>query len=152
MDQLAALMARRGLTAGDADALLFVSVEGAPLHYSNWRRRLWAPATATAGLSGLRFHDLRSLAATALVALGVNVKTAQTRLGHANPQTTLKLYARATIEADRSASDMVGEQFRPRDGRGMDGPPAQKRRPPKGRLTSAFVVGAAGLEPTTSAV
>ena len=78
LDELAALLARRGLTAADGDALLFVSPDGAPLHYTNWRRRKWVPACETAKLKGLRFHDLRSLAATALVASGADVKTAQT--------------------------------------------------------------------------
>lgn len=67
----------------------------------------------------LRFHDLRSLNATALVEAGVSVKTAQARLGYANPQMTLGLYARATADAERKAADTVGAVFRPRDGRAM---------------------------------
>lgn len=35
---------------------------------------------------------------------------AQTRLGHANPRTTLAIYA----QADREAAKWVGERFRPR--------------------------------------
>jgi integrase len=116
---LAALMARRELTAADPSALLFVTVAGAPLHYSNWRRRTWAPACERAGLAGLRFHDLRSLATTALIAAGVDVKTAQARMGHSSPQVTLAIYARATEAGDRDAADRVGELFRPRDGRGI---------------------------------
>jgi integrase len=42
-----------------------------------------------AGLRGLRFHDLRHTAGTALVAGGIDVKTAQLRLGHASPVTAL---------------------------------------------------------------
>jgi len=80
----------------------------------NWRRRTWATVSEKAKLEGLRFHDLRSLAATALVAAGVDVKTAQTRLGHSSPQVTLALYARATAEADRNAANLDGERFRPR--------------------------------------
>jgi hypothetical protein len=56
---------------------------------------------------------------TALIAEGVAVKTAQTRLGHSSPQVTLAIYARATFEGDRLAADKVGERFRPRDARGM---------------------------------
>ncbi len=113
LDELAALLARRGLTAADGDALLFVSPDGAPLHYTNWRRRKWVPACETAKLKGLRFHDLRSLAATALVASGADVKTAQTRLGHSSSRMTLDLYARATGKADRTAADKVGTFLRP---------------------------------------
>ena len=37
VDQLAALLARRGLTAADADALVFVDPRGLPLNYVGWR-------------------------------------------------------------------------------------------------------------------
>jgi integrase len=115
VDKLAALMARRRITAAAPGALLFVSETGTPLHYSNWRRRTWLPATSEAGLEGLRFHDLRSLATTALIAAGVDVKTTQTRMGHSSPQVTLALYARASTVADRAAADAVGAVFAPRN-------------------------------------
>ena len=78
LEDLAALLSRRGLTAADGDALVFVSPDGAPLDYTNWRRRTWLPACKAAGLAGLRFHDLRSLAATALVASGADIETRRT--------------------------------------------------------------------------
>lgn len=114
LEDLAALLSRRGLTAADGDALVFVSPDGAPLDYTNWRRRTWLPACKAAGLAGLRFHDLRSLAATALVASGADIKTAETRLGHSSSRMTLDLYARATGEADRTAADAVGAFLRPK--------------------------------------
>ncbi|MGP8065198.1 MAG: tyrosine-type recombinase/integrase [Acidimicrobiales bacterium] len=113
LDELAALLNRRGLTAADGDKLVFVSPDGAPLHYTNWRRRTWVPGCEEAGLAGLRFHDLRSVAATALVASGVDVKTAQTRLGHSSSRMTLDLHARATGKADQIAADKVGTYLRP---------------------------------------
>ena len=111
-EDLAALLARRGLTAAEGAALVFVSEEGQPFHYSNWRQRRWLPACKVAGLPGLRFHDLRSMAATALVATGVDVKTAQVRLGHSSPTVTLGIYARATAEGDRAAAEAVGHYFK----------------------------------------
>lgn len=120
IEDLAALLARHGLDGGDPSALVFQATGGAPLHYSNWRQRVWLPATLAAGVAGLRFHDLRSNAATALVATGVDVKTAQTRLGHSSPMMTLGVYARATAEADRRAADAIGRRFRPRDARAME--------------------------------
>ncbi len=96
-----------------ADTLLFNSPGGAALHYTNWRRRVWNPACERAGVPGLRFHDLRSLAATTLIAAGVDVKTAQSRLGHSSSKVTLDLYARATVDADRQAAVVVGELLRP---------------------------------------
>jgi integrase len=106
-------LADRGLTGADVDSPVFVGPDGSQLNYSNWRQRVWLPATKAAGLSGLRFHDLRHTAGTALVAQGVDIKTAQVRLGHANPLTTLRVYAQATPQADRDAAQRVGDLFRP---------------------------------------
>jgi integrase len=125
MAMLAEVLAARGVTASDSDAYLFVSPDGTRLHYSNWRTRVWLRSRTAAGFPELNFHDLKHTAGTALLDEGVNIKTAQTRLGHANPRTTLAVYAQATIRGDRDAADRLGERFRPRDGRGMD------RRPGK---------------------
>jgi len=128
VEELAALLMRRGLTAADQSAFVFVGEGGQHLDYTNWRRRVWVPSCEKAKLPGLRFHDLRSLAATALVAAGVDVKTAQTRLGHSSPQMTLGIYARATVDADRKAADAVGERFHPRDKRAMTGAEQERNR------------------------
>jgi len=39
----------------DSDALVFVSPEGGPLRYANWRNRVWSPAREAAGLPNLGF-------------------------------------------------------------------------------------------------
>jgi len=46
-----------------------------------------------------------------LLANGVDVKTVQTRLGHANPSITLGWYAHAIPENDHDAADMFGSLF-----------------------------------------
>jgi hypothetical protein len=101
-------LAARGLTGADADMLMFQAPGGGPLRYSNRPRRVWHPACVAPGLGefvegrerrqyvGLGFHDLRRGNATALVAEGVDLKTAQARLGNSNPRLTLGLYAPAT--------------------------------------------------------
>jgi integrase len=111
MEQLAAHLRRRGVTGADPTAFVFVSAAGGPLDYAHWRQRVWLPATGAAGLSGLTFHDLRRANATGLVAEGVDVKTAQTRLGHADPRLTLAIYAHASGEADRAAAARIGARF-----------------------------------------
>lgn len=116
-EMLADHLARRSFTGGDPDALLFTSPRGEPLHYSNWRRNCWIPARKAAGLGEFTFHDIKHTAATLLVEEGVDVKTAQSRLGHANPQTTLRIYAQVTDRADRVAADKIGERLRPSPGR-----------------------------------
>ena len=113
MAMMAELLAVRGVTATTGDALVYVSPDGAQLHYSNWRRRVWLPARIAAGVPRLNFHDLKHTAGTALLDEGVSIKTAQARLGHANPRTTLAVYAQSTAEADRDAAKRLGERFRP---------------------------------------
>ena len=120
MSMLAAVLAEQSVSVSTPDALVFVSPDGSRLHYSNWRRRVWLPARVAAGLPELNFHDLKHTAGTALLEEGVNIKTAQERLGHANPRTTLAVYAQATKEADREAAERLGQRFRPRVGRGMN--------------------------------
>ena len=113
MELVVAHLARRPPDQAGPNALLFLTTEGEGLDYSHWRHRVWIPATKAAGLFGLQFHDLRRTAATALVQEHVDMKTAQVRLGHADPRTTLGLYAQATSKADQSAAYRLGERFRP---------------------------------------
>jgi integrase len=121
---LAQHLARRGLTGADAEELVFTAPSGGPIRYANWRSRVWLPACRAVGLDGLGFHDLRRANATALVRLGVDVKTAQQRLGHSDVRMTIGLYAQAESRADRAAADQLGEMFmaNPRDSRGMRSP------------------------------
>jgi integrase len=42
---------------------------------------------------------------------GVDIKTAQTRLGHSDPRLTLAIYVQATTEGDRSAAEKLGNEF-----------------------------------------
>jgi integrase len=112
-------LARRGLTGADSDALVFVARRGGPLNYSHWRQRVWNEACDRAGLAGLTFHDLRRCNGTAMVADGVDLKTAQTRLGHSDPRLTLAVYAQATTEADERAAERLAVRFLPRDRRAM---------------------------------
>jgi len=64
-----------------------------------------------AGVPAASFHDLRRTNATQLVASGVDIKTAQSRLGHADPRLTLALYAQAVGEGDRDAAARLDERF-----------------------------------------
>jgi integrase len=111
MEVLGAHIARRGLTTLDDDAFVFSASDGEHLDYSNWLHRIWYPARVRAGLEWLQFHDLRRANATGLVLEGVDMKTAQARLGHTDPRLTLAIYAQATTEADRDAADRLGERF-----------------------------------------
>lgn len=93
----------------EVEEYVFTMPEGGPLDYAHWRMRYWIPATKAIGLPWLTFHDLRRANATAMVSAGIDLKTAQTRLGHSDPRLTLAVYAQATSTADRDAADRVGE-------------------------------------------
>ena len=58
-----------------------------------------------------RFHDLRHLSATELIAAGVDVRTVAGRLGHVDPTVTLRVYAHAAQERDRAAAELLGNRF-----------------------------------------
>lgn len=61
-----------------------------------------------AGLPGVRMHELRHTQATLLLGAGVDIKTVQTRLGHATSKVTLDMYAHALPANDREAAELMG--------------------------------------------
>jgi integrase len=69
-----------------------------------------------------------------MVLEGVDLKTAQTRLGHSDPRLTLAVYAQATNEGDRRAADLLGAAFsrRPRPARRPGRGLGQSRRGGRG--------------------
>lgn len=76
-------------------------------NFETWWRRF----REEAGFPGLRFHELRHTQATQLLANGVDVKTVQARLGHANASITLNWYAHALPENDEAAAKLIGGLF-----------------------------------------
>ena len=111
MGILAEHLRDRRLTPADSNELLFADAHGGPLSYSHWRQRVWLPACRAAGCEGAGFHDLRRANATGMVAEGVDVKTAQRRLGHADVRMTLDVYAEALETSDRRASEALAARF-----------------------------------------
>ena len=53
--------------------------------------------------------SLRTANATAMVGLGVDIKTAMTRAGHRNAKTTLQIYTTPTESNDRQAAQLLGD-------------------------------------------
>lgn len=83
--------------------LIFCSEVGTPLAHRNLLR--WFKAVLRrAGLpEQIRLHDLRHTAITEWIAAGSDVKAAQELAGHARPETTMRIYARARDDAKRAA-------------------------------------------------
>ena len=80
---------RNGLVGAGPSTLIFsTSKRHRPLHYSNWRARVWVPACEQAGLAGFGFDDLGRSNATILHDEGTVVKAAQERLRHKQSSTT----------------------------------------------------------------
>jgi integrase len=62
---------------------------------------------AAEGITGLGWHSFRHWTATTLLG-STDAKTVATRLGHANPNVTLSVYAHALEQRDRDAADLLG--------------------------------------------
>jgi integrase len=77
-----------------ADGLVFTAPLGGPLHYDNFRTRVFGPAVRNAGLADLNVtaHKLRHTAASLAIASGADVKVVQTMLGHKTATMTLDTY------------------------------------------------------------
>jgi integrase len=79
--------------SGETD-FVFASETGGPLHHRNIVRRGLEKAVESAKLPHLRWHDLRHLAASALIAESEgDVDHVSRVLGHGDASITLKVYA-----------------------------------------------------------
>lgn len=111
--ELSEHLKRNELVGADPSTLIFSTAnQHRPLHYSNWRNRVWVPACQQAGLAGLGFHDLRRNKATILHDEGTVAKVAQERLRHRHSSTTLDTYTRATRRRHREAAEAVSKRIR----------------------------------------
>lgn len=68
----------------------------------------FARVAASAGVPGLRFHDLRHTHATMLLSLGAYPKVIQERLGHSTIATTMDIYSHVAPTMQREAADIFG--------------------------------------------
>ena len=85
--------ARCELLPADADALIFGNRKGGYRRYRNFMRDSWIPAVEILNID-VRPHDLRATCASLLIDAGASVKDVQNHLGHADPVTTMAIYAR----------------------------------------------------------
>lgn len=77
----------------------YLSIDGTCSWFKEWQENH--------NIRKIRFHDLRHTHATILLYLGVDIKTISERLGHANIQTTLDIYADVLKELDIKASEAL---------------------------------------------
>jgi integrase len=91
-------------TASQADALVFTSSMGAPLRDGKFRRRVWRPALAEAGLSETHFHDLRHTGNTLTATAGASLRELMDRMGHSSPRAAL-IYLHGSDARQRATAD-----------------------------------------------
>jgi len=87
------------------------SPTGAPLRHGNFRRRVWLPALARAGVSGIHFHDLCHTGNLLTADAGANLRELMERMGHSTTRAAL-IYLHTTSERQRRIADGLGELAR----------------------------------------
>lgn len=86
--------------AEDAAALVFTNTAGQPLRRAGFRRSWWIPAVQSAGLDGLRFHDLRHTFVSLCAAAGIDLGEISKRAGHSSTAFTQDHYRHLYDHAD----------------------------------------------------
>jgi integrase len=94
--------------AHEADALVFTSPTGMPLRHNNFRRRIWLPTLAEAGLTELHFHDLRHTGNDLTAATGASLREMMDRMGHSSPRAAL-IYMHANDAPQRKIADSLNK-------------------------------------------
>jgi integrase len=87
--------------------LVFTAPKGGLLRVIAFRARIWRPATRTAGLDGLRIHDLRHTAVALWIAAGANPKEVAARAGHTSVSFTLDRYGHLYPESDAALRERL---------------------------------------------
>jgi integrase len=106
MDELTAHMAT--YVRDDAPtARIFTAPNGGLLSRTTFRSRIWAPATATAGLEGLTPHALRHTAVSLWIATGANPKQVAVRAGHTSVRTVYDVYGHLLPNSDDELVDRL---------------------------------------------
>lgn len=105
MDAVAADIDKERLEPGD---LVWTTACGSPLAEANFRARVWKPATAAAGLEGLRIHDLRHTCIALWSRSFASPRAAAKWAGHANPALVLTVYGGVFDDESVAVMDRLG--------------------------------------------
>lgn len=84
--------------------LIFPNKAGQPINHNNMTSRHFFPALKKAGISKIRFHDLRHTKVSLMIAHGENLKYIQTQMGHSSPMVTLNVYAHLMEKVNQEAA------------------------------------------------
>jgi len=89
--------------------LVFATGKGTPLDAQNIVNRFFKPLLKRAGLSPIRWHDLRHTYATLLLSRGTHPTYVQKSLGHASVQLTLDRYSHWMPSMGRNTAEGIDE-------------------------------------------
>lgn len=89
------------------NGLVFCTEIGTPINPPNLHRRSFRPILERAGVTRVRFHDLRHTCATLLLMEGTNPRVVQEQLGHSNIATTLGLYSHVLPSMKKQVADTM---------------------------------------------
>ncbi len=106
-----ALKKHKLLSAPNEMEMVFANSEGKPIDADVFARRQFLPALRRAGLSHIRFHDMRHTFATLLIAQGENIKFIQNQMGHASIQTTLDRYGHLLPESHNEVGSRLDKMI-----------------------------------------
>ncbi len=111
-----------------SDGRVFLGAKGATPRRNHFNR-VWHRACAAAGVTGLRFHDLRHTGNTLAASTGASTRELMARMGHSTARAAL-IYQHATAERERSIAKAVSDlvkKARPK--------PSRKKIDPNGHGT-----------------
>jgi integrase len=97
---------------GPKERWVFPAPEGGPVRLGLWRRRFWVPATAAAGLEGLRIHDLRHTGVALWVAAKADPVDIARRAGHTSTSVVLDRYGHVNPQRRDAVTDALEEMAR----------------------------------------
>ena len=95
------------------DDFLFTRPDGDYVKNSRFHKEVWQPLMGELLEDGSLdrkpwIHEIRHAHTTHLLDANVPVHVVQARLGHEDPQTTLRVYARLSKASDAAAADALG--------------------------------------------
>ena len=95
--------------AAFVDSDLVVCQENGKPYQPDSMSQKWRRFIAQHNLKAIRFHDLRHTCATAMIEAGVDIKTVQERIGHADASLTMNVYAHRTQSMDQNAANKLDD-------------------------------------------
>jgi len=86
--------------------LVVCQTDGKPYQPDSLTQK-WDRFMKNHGLKHIRLHDQRHSCTTMMIEAGIDPKTVQTRIGHADVTTTMNIYTHCTKTMDQSAADKI---------------------------------------------